>query len=165
MEEAEQQQRYRAVKRLRDNPTEENLWEVILIYQNITFKTYSGLPFSYEIRRGRNGAYTKELWIDRRENSKSLAWSFVRLAFEKINEIGAVIERSKALGDIRGVSYIYGNLLPAWFDQCSGRGTGKDAKQSGDALKKGQSDRESKGVGGKFEKAEVRSNPIYKNAR
>ena len=30
------------------------------------------------------------------------------MAFEKINEIGAVIERSKALGDIQGVSYIYG---------------------------------------------------------
>ena len=30
------------------------------------------------------------------------------MAFEKINEIGAVIERPKALGDIRGVSYIYG---------------------------------------------------------
>ena len=85
------------------------------------------------------------------------------MAFEKINEIGAVIERSKALGDIRGVSYIYGIFYR--LDQCSGRGTGKDAKQSGDALKKGQSDRESKGVGGKFEKAEVRSNPIYKNAR
>lgn len=43
------------------------------------FRTYSGLPFTYEIRKGRNGQYTKELWIDRRENSKSLAWSSVRL--------------------------------------------------------------------------------------
>lgn len=43
------------------------------------FRTYFGLPFTYEIRKGRNGQYTKELWIDRRENSKSLAWSSVRL--------------------------------------------------------------------------------------
>lgn len=43
------------------------------------FRTYSGLPFTYEIRKGRNGQYTKELWIDRRENSKSLEWSSVRL--------------------------------------------------------------------------------------
>ncbi len=45
----------------------------------VRFRTYSGLPFTYEIRKGRNGQYTKELWIDRRENSKSLAWSSVRL--------------------------------------------------------------------------------------
>ena len=45
----------------------------------MNFRTYSGLPFTYEIRKGRNGQYTKELWIDRRENSKSLEWSSVRL--------------------------------------------------------------------------------------
>ena len=38
----------------------------------VKFKTYSGLPFTYEIKKGRNGEYTKELWIDRREKSKSL---------------------------------------------------------------------------------------------
>ena len=32
-----------------------------------------GLPFSYEVRKGKNGEYTTELWIDRRKNSKSLA--------------------------------------------------------------------------------------------
>ncbi|MDD6456887.1 MAG: hypothetical protein PUF59_09940 [Lachnospiraceae bacterium] len=30
------------------------------------------------------------------------------LAFHHITEFGAVVERPKALGDIRGVSYIYG---------------------------------------------------------
>ena len=29
----------------------------------VKFKTYSGLPFTYEIKKGRNGEYTKELWI------------------------------------------------------------------------------------------------------
>ena len=52
--------------------------------------------------------YTKELWIDRRENSKSLAWSSVLLALGNIKEVGAVVDRPKALGDIRGVTYIYG---------------------------------------------------------
>lgn len=103
---AERQRRYRAVKKLRKEPTEEHLWDVILVYSGVRFKTYSGLPFTYEVRKGRNGEYTKELWIDRREKSKSLAWSSVLLALGNIK--GEVVERPKALGDIRGVTYIYG---------------------------------------------------------
>ncbi len=94
------------MKRWRDEPTEESFWGVVLTYAGVKFKTYSGLPFSYEIKKGRNGEYTKELWIDRRENSKSLAWSSVLLALKNIKE--EVVERPKALGDIRGVTYIYG---------------------------------------------------------
>ena len=105
---AERQLRYRAVRKLRTEPTEEHLWEVVLLYSGVRFKTYSGLPFTYEIRKGRNGQYTKELWINRRENSKSLAWSSVLLALHNIKKVGAVVDRPKALGDIRGVTYIYG---------------------------------------------------------
>ena len=105
---AERQRRYRAVRKLRSEPTEERLWEVLLLYSGVCFKTYSGLPFTYEIRKGRNGQYTKELWIDRREKSKSLAWSSVLLALRHIKNVGEVVERPKALGDIRGVTYIYG---------------------------------------------------------
>ena len=93
---------------MREEPTAEHLWEAILVHQNVEFKTYSGLSFTYEVKKGRNGKYTKELWIDRRENSKSLAWSSVLLIFGNIEEIGAVVNRPKALGDIRGVTYIYG---------------------------------------------------------
>ena len=74
---AERQRRYRAMNRWRSDPTEENFWGVVLVYAGVKFKTYSGLPFSYEIKKGRNGEYTKELWIDRREKSKSLAWSSI----------------------------------------------------------------------------------------
>ena len=105
---AERQRRYRAVRKLRTEPTEVHLWEVVLLYAGVRFKTYSGLPFTYEIRKGRNGQYTKELWIDRRENSKSLVWSSVLLALNNTKEVGAVVDRPKALGDIRGVTYIYG---------------------------------------------------------
>ena len=105
---AERQRRYRAVRKLRTEPTEEHLWEVVLLYAGVRFKTYSGLPFTYEIRKGRNGQYTKELWIDRRENSKSLAWNSVLLALGNIKKVGEVVERPKAMGDIRGVTYIYG---------------------------------------------------------
>ena len=102
---AERQRRYRAVRKLRTEPTEEHLWEVVLLYAGVRFKTYSGLPFTYEIRKGRNVQYTKELWID---NSKSLAWSSVLLALGHIKKVGEIVERPKALGDIRGVTYIYG---------------------------------------------------------
>ena len=103
---AERQRRYRAMKRWRANPREENFWGVVVSYAGVGFKTYSGLPFSYEIKKGRNGEYTKELWIDRREKSKSLAWSSIVLALGNIKE--EVVDRPKALGDIRGVTYIYG---------------------------------------------------------
>ena len=103
---AERQRRYRAMKRWRADPTEENFWGVVVAYAGVKFKTYSGLPFSYEVRKGRNGEYTKELWIYRREKSKSLAWSSVLLALKNIKE--EVVDRPKALGDIRGVTYIYG---------------------------------------------------------
>ena len=105
---AERQRRYRAIRKLRSEPTEEHLWEAVLLYCGVQFKTYSGLPFTYEIRKGRSGEYTKELWIDRRGKSKSLAWSSVLLALGNIKKVGEVVERPKALSDIRGVTYIYG---------------------------------------------------------
>ena len=64
------------------------------------------ITFSYEIRKGRSGEYTKELWIDRRGESKSLTMSTILRAYE--NSIGAgIVDRPKALGDLHGVSYIY----------------------------------------------------------
>ena len=38
----------------------------------------------------------------------SYIWSSVLLALNNIKEVGAVVDRPKALGDIRGVTYIYG---------------------------------------------------------
>ena len=106
--EMQQRQGYQAVEKLRETLDEKYLWEVILLYAGESFKTYTGLPFTYEVRKGRNGDYTRELWIDRRGNSKSLALSSVLLALRNIKKVGAVVDRPKALGDIRGVSYIYG---------------------------------------------------------
>ena len=68
----------------------------------------SGLPYSYTLKEGKHGGLTKELWVDRRENSKSLAWSSVLLALRNMKKVGEVVDRPKALGDIRGVTYIYG---------------------------------------------------------
>ena len=78
---AERQRRYRAMKRWRADPTEENFWGVVVAYAGVKL-------------------------IDRREKSKSLAWSSVLLALKNIK--GEMVDRPKALGDIRGVTYIYG---------------------------------------------------------
>ena len=105
---AERQRHYRAVVALRKDPCEENLWKCVVAFRGYKFKTISGLPFTYTLKKGRGDEFTKELWIDRREDSKSLAWSSVLLAYHNIGKIGEVVDRPKALGDIRGVSYIYG---------------------------------------------------------
>ncbi len=105
---AERQRHYRAVVALRKNPCEENLWKCAVAFRGYKFKTLSGLPFTYKLKKGRGDEFTKELWIDHREGSKSLAWSSVMLAYHNIGKIGEVVDRPKALGDIRGVSYIYG---------------------------------------------------------
>ncbi|MGO5026899.1 hypothetical protein ACTQ3O_11820 [Mediterraneibacter faecis] len=118
--------REKILEELRIEQSEEALWAAVIEFQGYKFRTYSGLVFSYSLKKGRcrgntesgvvnkqdeackqGGVYTKELFIDRRENSKSLAWSSVLLAYHNIPQIGCVIDRPKALGDIRGVTYIY----------------------------------------------------------
>lgn len=118
--------REKIIERVKTEQTEEALWAAVIEFQGYKFRTYSGLAFSYSLKKGRGrgntesgvaneqdeackqgGVYTKELFIDRRENSKSLAWSSVLLAYHNIPQIGCVVDRPKALGDIRGVTYIY----------------------------------------------------------
>ena len=101
-------QRKKAVEKLREEMTEESLWSAVVAFQHYPFRTVSGLPFTYTLKIGRNGFYTKELLIDRRENSKSLSWSSVVLAFRAAREKReTVIARPKELGDFRGISYSY----------------------------------------------------------
>ena len=99
--------RNKVLETLLNEQSEEALWTAMIEFQGYKFRTYSGLVFSYSLKKGRGDTYTKELFIDRRENSKSLAWSSVLLAFHNILSIGSVVDRPKALGDIRGVTYIY----------------------------------------------------------
>lgn len=90
-----------AIENLKNACTEENLWQAIVAF------TASGLPFYYSLKTGRNGELTKELWVNRRENSKSLAWSSVVLAFQHARQTTGEISGPKKLGNIRGISYIY----------------------------------------------------------
>ncbi|MBO6214332.1 MAG: hypothetical protein J6N76_02210 [Lachnospiraceae bacterium] len=93
---------------LSDDMSEDKLWEAVVAFQNYPFHTATGLPFVYELKKGRNGKYNKELIVSRRMESKTVVWSSVMMAFQKALELqGEIIDRPKALGDIRGVSYIY----------------------------------------------------------
>ena len=88
-QESLQRKREQALQRLRRERTEEALWDCVTAYQDFEFHTYSGLPYSYHMKYGRSGTYTKELWINRREKSKSLVWSSVRSAYQKVLELTA----------------------------------------------------------------------------
>lgn len=95
------------IRVLQNVPSEENFWQAIIAFQEYPFKTATGLPFHYKLKVGKDGEWNRELVIDRREKSKSLAWSSVKLAFENSKELSEEVKKPKALGDIRGVSYIY----------------------------------------------------------
>lgn len=84
-----------------------SLWSAIAAFQNYPFRTASGLPYQYKLKIGKDGTYNKELLIDRRENSKTLSWSSIKMAFQNCRQISGIVKRPKALGDIRGISYIY----------------------------------------------------------
>lgn len=99
--------RQEKVRVLQNVPSEENLWQAVVAFQEYPFKTATGLPFRYKLKVGKNGEWNRELLIDRREKSKSLAWSSVILAFEKSKELSQEVNKPKTLGDIRGISYIY----------------------------------------------------------
>lgn len=86
--------------------TQDLLWAALVAWQEFPFKTASGLPFTYTIRRGKQGQLTKELWIDRREGSKSLSFGSIRMAFDNACA-RRFVPRPKGMGDIRGVSYMY----------------------------------------------------------
>ena len=104
--------RQELVDKLQEEMTEESLWEAVVAFQGYRFHTVSGLPFAYQLKKGRNGQYNRELLVSRRKESKSLAWSSVRLAFERAKEMqGKSIRRPKEIGDIRGISYIYAMFL------------------------------------------------------
>lgn len=100
--------RQRAVKTLMTEKDEQSLWNAVVVFQKYPFHTASGLPFAYTLKEERNGDYNRELLVNWRNRSKTLAWSSVRLAFHKALELqGTAVKCPEALGDIRGISYIY----------------------------------------------------------
>ena len=100
------------------------LWKVILAYQDYIFYTLSGLEFSYTVKHKKNGEYSGELLISRKETSKTLTRSSVMLAFHKVLEQIEIKEKNgnvylllpeyrgpKSIGQIFGISYIFSLFL------------------------------------------------------
>ena len=94
------------------------LWEAVTACQGEMFHTASGLPFSYSVRKKRDGTYSGELLVTRKEGSKSLTRSSVELAFDRVCRDASGGETPfykgpKAIGQIFGISYVY-SLFWAW---------------------------------------------------
>ena len=101
------------------------LWAGVLAYQGIKhFYTLSGLEFSYTVKHKKNGDYSGELLISRKETSKTLTRSSVMLAFHKVlaemkfKEINGAAyllppeyRGPKSIGQIFGISYIFSMFL------------------------------------------------------
>ena len=49
--------RQEQVRLLREMPSEENLWQAVIAFQDYPFKTATGLPFWYKLKVGKNGEY------------------------------------------------------------------------------------------------------------
>ena len=121
-----QSEREVAVKRLQKGILEKKteldklLWDALLAGQGEVFNTSSGLPFSYVVKKKRNGEYSGELLVSRKETSKTLTRSSVLLAFHKVIDAAQICDINgkaelilpeykgpKAIGQIFGISYIY----------------------------------------------------------
>ena len=63
------------------------LWDAVLTYQDQMLYTLSGLEFSYTVKHKKNGEYSGELLVSRKETSKTLTRSSVLLAFHKATGI------------------------------------------------------------------------------
>ena len=100
------------------------LWEAVLAYQDYPLRTLSGLEFSYTVKHRKNGEYSGELLVSRKETSKTLTRSSVLLAFHKVLEQTEITVESgethfqppayrgpKAIGQIFGISYIFSLFL------------------------------------------------------
>jgi hypothetical protein len=123
-------ERRKAVEQLQDKiksgvDANDSLWQAVIAYQGYPFHTSSGLLFSYAVKKNKKGAYTGELEISRKEESKTLTKSSVILAFHIVLEAMEVVDvpgedgamtkdlivpeykGPKAIGQIFGISYVY----------------------------------------------------------
>jgi hypothetical protein len=120
-DEKKEAQRREAVRVLQEKiiageESREALWEAVIAFREGSFFTSSGLPFSYTVRRKRNGEYSGELIVSRKDHSKTLTKSSVLLAFERVLAQMEIMDETlvppafkgpKAIGQIFGISYIY----------------------------------------------------------
>ena len=103
---ADRIRRYRkrcaAVEALRKSGDMDDLWRCIELFEGYAFHTAKGLKYRYKVKGG-------ELFVDRKESSKSITKSTVELAFKKgmeLMEKEGVVSGPKKLGTF-GASYLY----------------------------------------------------------
>ena len=117
------------------------LWDAVVAYQNQPLRTLSGLEFSYTVKHKKNGEYSGELLVSRKETSKTLTRSSVMLAFHKVLEQIEVTEKDgtvlfappsykgpKAVGQIFGISYIFSLFLEIGLIKTQTEISGKKTK-------------------------------------
>ena len=75
------------------------LWETIILFQGYIFHTVKNLEFSYVVNGG-------EIFVDRKEKSKSITKSSVLLAFHVALDYNGMVTGPKKLGTF-GASYLY----------------------------------------------------------
>ena len=91
-----------AVETLRKSGDMDDLWSCIELFEGYAFHTAKGLKYRYKVKGG-------ELFVDRKESSKSITRSTVELAFKKgmeLMETEGVVKGPKKLGTF-GASYLY----------------------------------------------------------
>ncbi len=98
--------RQAAVKKLQETleqgdrkAVERQLWGTIMVFENYPFTTSRKLRFHYTVKGG-------ELFVDRKEKSKSITKSSVMLALESVLDQGRTITGPKKIGTF-GASYVY----------------------------------------------------------
>lgn len=115
-------ERKKAVQRLQEQihagcDVEDALWQAVIAYRDYPFRTSSGLSFSYTVRQKKNGEYSGELLVSRKESSKTLTKSSMLLALQSVREQTGpeppLYAGPKAIGQIFGISYIY-SLFWKW---------------------------------------------------
>jgi len=105
---AEYRRRKKCVAALQEKPSEKALWEAVVAFQNYPFYTVAGVPFSYTLKKNRDGSLGEDFLVSCRKENETFAWNSIALAFRKALEMtGEVIDRPKALGDKQDVTYIY----------------------------------------------------------
>lgn len=91
-----QEKREQALWRLHEERTEEALWDCVVAFQEFEFHTYSGLPYSYHMKYGRSGTYTKSSGTTAEKKAKVLSgapsgvhirkcWNYSRRAKDRLS--------------------------------------------------------------------------------
>jgi hypothetical protein len=84
------------------NEADQVLWELIQMFEGFIFHTFSGLEFCYTVKG-------REIFISRKEHSKSLTKSSILMAFHTGAELqlrDGYVKGPKKLGTF-GASYLY----------------------------------------------------------